>query len=178
MASCMQHTKTAVKSGFGKGNTLIKVLCVRWRRGEFILHSASQFYVQNLPSEELGYWDDDIRTARKSERILVLFSLKKARLEESGGRRIRLLLEGTCHVEFCSVNGKSRYLSNFGLVVSSSGAFQVVLVVKNPPANAADKRGWLDPWAGKIPWRRAWQPTPVFLPGESHGQRSLAGYSP
>ena len=34
------------------------------------------------------------------------------------------------------------------------------------------------PWVRKIPWRRAWQPTPVFLPGESHGQRSLAGYSP
>jgi len=33
-------------------------------------------------------------------------------------------------------------------------------------------------WVGKIPWRRAWQPTPVFLPGESHEQRSLAGYSP
>ena len=33
-------------------------------------------------------------------------------------------------------------------------------------------------WVGKIPWRRKWQPTPVFLPGESHGQRSLAGYSP
>ena len=31
---------------------------------------------------------------------------------------------------------------------------------------------------GKMPWRRAWTPTPVFLPGESHGQRSLAGYSP
>ena len=31
---------------------------------------------------------------------------------------------------------------------------------------------------GKIPWRRAWQPTPVFLPGESLGWRSLAGYSP
>ena len=31
---------------------------------------------------------------------------------------------------------------------------------------------------GKMPWRRAWQPTPVFLPGEAHGQRSLAGYSP
>ena len=30
-----------------------------------------------------------------------------------------------------------------------------------------------DPWVGKIPWRRAWQPTPVFLLGESHGQRSL-----
>ena len=35
-----------------------------------------------------------------------------------------------------------------------------------------------EPWVGKIPWRRAWQPTPVFLPGESHGQRSLVGYSP
>ena len=35
-----------------------------------------------------------------------------------------------------------------------------------------------DPWVGKIPWRRARQPTPEFLPGESHGQRSLAGYSP
>ena len=33
----------------------------------------------------------------------------------------------------------------------------------------------LDPWVGKIPWRRKWQPTPVFLPAESHGQRSLAG---
>ena len=38
-------------------------------------------------------------------------------------------------------------------------------------------RPGLDPCVGKIPWRRAWQPTPVFLPGESHGQRSLAGYS-
>ena len=35
-----------------------------------------------------------------------------------------------------------------------------------------------DPWVGKIPWRRKWQPTPVFLPEESHGWRSLVGYSP
>ena len=35
-----------------------------------------------------------------------------------------------------------------------------------------------DPWVGKIPGRRAWQPTAVFLPVEPHGQRSLAGYSP
>ena len=34
------------------------------------------------------------------------------------------------------------------------------------------------PWFGKTPWRRTGQPTPVFLPGESHGQRSLEGYSP
>ena len=35
-----------------------------------------------------------------------------------------------------------------------------------------------DPWVGKIPWRRNWHPTLVFLPGESHGGRSLVGYSP
>ena len=47
---------------------------------------------------------------------------------------------------------------------------------------SACNAGWnlpgFDPWVGKIPWRRKWQPTPVFLPGKSHGQRSLAGYSP
>src|SRR5574340_1103377 len=40
------------------------------------------------------------------------------------------------------------------------------------------RRCGFDPWMGKIPWRREWLLTPVFLPGESHGQRSLAGYSP
>ena len=48
---------------------------------------------------------------------------------------------------------------------------QVVLVVKNPAANAGDLRLGFDPWVRKIPWRRPWQPTPVFLPGEAHGQR-------
>ena len=51
---------------------------------------------------------------------------------------------------------------------------QVAQLVRNPPANALG----FDPWVGKIPWRRKWQPTPVFLPGKSHGQRSLTGYSP
>ena len=40
------------------------------------------------------------------------------------------------------------------------------------------RRCRFDPWLGKIPWRWEWQPTPVFLPGESHEQRSLVGYSP
>ena len=43
------------------------------------------------------------------------------------------------------------------------------------------RRCWrwvFDPWVGKIPWSRKWQPTPVFLPGESHGQKSPVGYSP
>ena len=48
--------------------------------------------------------------------------------------------------------------------------------VKASACNAGDLgsiRGW-----GKIPWRRKWQSTPVFLPGESHERRSLVGYSP
>ena len=40
------------------------------------------------------------------------------------------------------------------------------------------RRHGFDPWVRKIPWRRKWQPTPVFFPGESYGQRSLVGYSP
>ena len=39
-------------------------------------------------------------------------------------------------------------------------------------------RRWFDPWGGKIPWRRKWQPTPVFLPEKVHGERRLAGYRP
>ena len=45
--------------------------------------------------------------------------------------------------------------------------------INNLPASAG-----FDPWVGKIPLRKEWQPTPVFLPGEVHGQGSLAGYSP
>ena len=53
-------------------------------------------------------------------------------------------------------------------------------VVKNSPANAGGAReaGLIPAWVRKIPWRRKWQPIPVFLPGKSHGQRSLVGYSP
>ena len=55
----------------------------------------------------------------------------------------------------------------------------VALVVKNPPANAGDIREvGLILTVTKIPWRRVWQPSPVFLPEKSHGERSLAGYSP
>ena len=56
---------------------------------------------------------------------------------------------------------------------------QVALVIKNPLTNAGDIRnGGFDPWVGKIPWRKVWQSTAVFLPGEAHRQRGLAGYSP
>ena len=51
-------------------------------------------------------------------------------------------------------------------------------VVKNLPEGRNHGRCRFSPWVWKIPWRRAWQPIPVLMPGKSHGQRSLAGYSP
>ena len=54
----------------------------------------------------------------------------------------------------------------------------VVLMVKNIPANAGELKDMgLIPGSGSFPWRRKWQPTPVFLPQKSLGQRSLVGYS-
>ena len=55
----------------------------------------------------------------------------------------------------------------FTLNYEVSRASQVALVVKNPSVNAKDMRCRFSHRVGKIPWRRAWQPTPVFLPGES-----------
>ena len=48
-------------------------------------------------------------------------------------------------------------------------------VGKNPPAIQEAQKMWVRSWARKIPWRRKWQSTQVFLPGKFHGQRSLAG---
>ena len=62
------------------------------------------------------------------------------------------------------------------VLVSNNVFHNFALVIKNPPANAGNTRCGFNPWVEKIPWRRAWQPTPVFLPEESHGLRSLAGY--
>ena len=54
--------------------------------------------------------------------------------------------------------------------------FPVGSVAKKLPANEGDTK--FDPWVRKISWKRKWKPTPTFLPGKSHEQRSLAGYSP
>ena len=58
---------------------------------------------------------------------------------------------------------------------ADQGACLVAQMVKNLPVM---QETCLHPRVGKLPWRRKWQPTAAFLPGESHGQRSLAGYSP
>ena len=62
-----------------------------------------------------------------------------------------------------------------GSPLQDSWASLVAQLVKNLPAM---QETWFDPRVGKIPWRKEWLPTPVFLPREFDGQRSLAGYSP
>ena len=56
--------------------------------------------------------------------------------------------------------------------------YTLIMVVAQAVMCLQCRRPGFDLWIGKIPWRREWLPTPVFLPGESHGQRTLAGYSP
>ena len=72
-------------------------------------------------------------------------------------------------------NGKVYFLSRSNEIELPYNfkASQVVLVIKN-----LLERCWFHLWVGKIPWRRKWQPTPVFLPRETHGQRSQTGNSP
>ena len=64
-------------------------------------------------------------------------------------------------------------------------AFQMALAIKKKKKKKKPscqcrrhKTPKFDPWIGKVPWRKAWQHTPVFLPGEFHGQKRLTGYSP
>ena len=63
-------------------------------------------------------------------------------------------------------------------ILYNNEASQVAHRVQNHLQCRRCRRHGFNPWVRKIPWRRAWQPTPLFLPGESHGHRSLVGYSP
>ena len=67
----------------------------------------------------------------------------------------------------------SRLHGTFKELSHDTRASPVAQTVKNPPATQV-----FDPWVRKILWRRKWLPIPVFLPGEFHGWRSLAGYCP
>ena len=104
-------------------------------------------------------------------------------------------------VSWLNVNSSERFsLTNLfihDLLISSLyliflGTFITTDITKGFPCSSVGKkksvcnaeihlqcrRPGFNSWVRKIPWRRKWQPTPVFLPGKSHGQRSLAGYSP
>ena len=85
------------------------------------------------------------------------------------------------HLMGCRGNGYNLVLSQISQDLRSPG-LPGGSVSKESACNAGDhpqcRRPGFDPWVGKIPWRRKWQPIPVFLPGKSHKQRSLVGCSP
>ena len=74
---------------------------------------------------------------------------------------------------FTMLKGQKLSISTFNPCSYIVRAFQRVLMVKNLPANAED--AMFNPWIKKIPWKRKWQLTPVFLPGKSCGQKTLVG---
>ena len=76
-----------------------------------------------------------------------------------------------------SVTWMDRFLSRFNHLFRRLWASPVAPWWRNC-LQCRCKRCRFNSWVGKIPWRRKWQPTPVFLPGKSHGERSLVGYSP
>ena len=90
------------------------------------------------------------------------------------------------HVIAGSDDGSARHC-NF-IVVAGCKELKRMCIQKHFPGGTSGKeptcqcrrckRPGFNPWVGKIPWKRKWQPTPVFLPGESYGQRSLVGYNP
>ena len=82
--------------------------------------------------------------------------------------RLQPLAQPGCH----SIPGSSTWPDRGG------GLDKYLLISKEPACQCRRyKRLGFDPWVRKIPWRRQWQPTPVFLPGEFRGQRNVAGYS-
>ena len=82
---------------------------------------------------------------------------------------------GGIHGELSSNNNTflSLFSQDWGYTYIKSRRLPRQISGKEPSCQSS-----FDPWLGKIPWRKKWQPTPIFLPGEHNGQRSLAGYSP
>ena len=92
--------------------------------------------------------------------------MKEKKLDSGAGRATAALGE-SCLVEVQPCNLKTP---------RAAGSFPDGTVGKESPCHC--RRGRFNPWVNKIPWGRPWQPTPVFLPGKSHGQRCEAGHSP
>ena len=108
-------------------------------------------------------------------RSVVCPILRSAQATHRGGRRgHEAPLKGAC------ARGAESHAPTAGVCskVSACLDFPGGAVREGPPASVGEARDEIFPWVGKIPWRKKWQPSPVFLPGKSHGQRSLAGHSP
>ena len=81
------------------------------------------------------------------------------------------------HTTVLQIIYQTQHLIKYDLMLNNNLGFPGGAVVQNLPANTGDDMS-SSPGSGKIPWSKLWQPTAVSLPGETHGQRSLVGYTP
>ena len=106
--------------------------------------------------------------------------VSRCNIQVCPGKQLHSTLAGPHLQTFCELKKKKKWChsepSNYKIVPTlGERGFPGGSVVKNSLVKQEHR---FDPWVGKIPWRRKWQSTPVFLPGKSHGERSLMGYSP
>ena len=78
--------------------------------------------------------------------------------------------------ETITLNRQGNGLPQVGIKMETEVGFEMYSDDKSVSLQC--RRPRFNPWVGKMPWRKKWQPTPVLLLGKSHGQRSLVGYSP
>ena len=117
-----------------------------------------QLIVSSFPSHPLPSAYICVCIKRRYRRFIILFPRAPGMLTNHRMRFVSHLISLSCSTAI-------------GLPGGSSG--------KDPDCQCRGyKRHGFHPWVGKIPWRRAWQPSSLSLPGESHEQRSLAGHSP
>ena len=86
--------------------------------------------------------------------------------------------KGRCETQLHEVRKALCQCSFASCLWSNPVAFGLPRWLRGKDSTCQCRRRGFDPWFRKIPWRRKWQPAPVFLPGTSHGQRSLVGFGP
>ena len=131
--------------------------------------AVSMDYILLIHSSVSGHW---VPSALKPLWLTLLWTLVYKHLLETL-LSIFLVIPKSGIIESYGKSILFYFLKNFHIVFHGfPGSFSA------KESTCQCRRHGFDPWVGKIPWRRTWPPTPVFLPGESHGQRSLAGYGP
>ena len=129
-------------------------------------------------------WASQIHTLYTHSGLLGFFACPRGIFRSSPHDVIKVGSEGSCCVKWSNLAfltlRKYIFMAKDCLILENVSGIgrsgNMVVQVKESTCQCRRQR--FDLWVEKIPWRRKWQPTPVFLPGESHGQRSLAHYSP
>ena len=137
--------------------------------------------VQGTLKRLLQHYNSKASISRHS----AFFMVQLSQLYRTAGKTIGLTIQTfVSKVMSLLFNMLSRFVTAFlprskSLLISWLQSLSGGASGKDPACHCRrHKKPWFDPWVKMIPWRRKWQPSPVFLPGEFHAQRSLAGYSP